>query len=163
MHCFQCVFLQIRFSLEAADHAVLFQAVVDLDRGMRELLEPQRCRLLCRTCLQMRSEEERDEVGTFDLKRPLDSLMHCDNGHRLPPLDHQFFAGISRSYIRYECAPNATTVILNGAMKITCKDVGFSVDARIARFEEFEETTNEMKAESMVSHRRLLHSTTVGG
>ena len=152
---FNVIFLQIRFFLEAADHPVLFQAVVDLDRGIRELLDPQQCLLLCRTCLQMRLEEQRDEVGTFDLRHPLHSLMHCNIGHRLPQGDLQFFSGISRSYHRYECAPNATTVILNGAMKITCKDQGFSVDARIARFEDFEETTSEMNKESMVSQCRL--------
>ena len=144
------IFFQIRFFLEAANHVDLFQAVVDLDRGLRELLEPEECLLLCRTCLQNGRGEERDELGTFDLGHPLNSDMLCDNGHRLPPLDHQFFSGITKNYQRYHCAPNSTTIVLNGAMKITCKEVGFSVDARIARFNHFEEIISEMNSESMV-------------
>ena len=99
----------------------------------------------------MRLEEKRDKVGTFNLGHPLDSSMHCDHGHKIPPLDEQFFSGIGKSYRRYDCPPNQTTVILNGAMKITCEDIGFSVNARIARFDDFEEITNEMNSESMVS------------
>ena len=144
------IFFQIRFFLEAANHVDLFQAVVDLDRGLRELLEPEECLLLCRTCLHNGRGEENDELGTFDLRHPLDSDMLCGHGHRLPPLDHQFFSGITKNYQRYHCAPNSTTIVLNGAMKITCKEVGFYVDARIARFDHFEEITSEMNSESMV-------------
>ena len=92
-----------------------------------------------------------DEAGTFDLKRPLDSHLLCQHGHRLPPLDEQFFSGICKSYERFHCAPNTTTDILNGAMKITCGANGFAVDARLTKFQEFEEITNEMNSDSMVS------------
>ena len=146
-------FLQIQFFLEGASHAVLFQALVILDLAVRKTLEPEKCLLLCRTCLQTGGEG--DEAGTFDLKHPLDSHLLCQHGHRLPPLDEQFFSGICKSYKRFHCAPNTTTDILNGAMKITCGEVGFAVDARVAKFQEFEEITNEMSSDSMVSQRIL--------
>ena len=145
--------------MEASSHADLFQAVLDLNRGVREVLDPEDCVLLCRTCLQSGIEEQRGELGTFDLLHPLKSKMFCKHGHSLPPLDEQFFSGVSKSYQRYYCPPNSTTVVLNGAMKVTCKDVGFSVDARIARFTDFEETAMEMKNESMVSQSELLNLT----
>ena len=146
-------FSQIQFFLEGASHAVLFQALVNLDLAVRQALEPEKCLLLCRTCLQTGGEV--DKAGTFDLKRPLDSHLLCQHGHRLPPLDEQFFSGICKSYKRFHCAPNTTTDILNGAMKITCGDVGFAVDARLAKFQEFEEITNEMSSDSMVSQSIL--------
>ena len=146
-------FSQIQFFMEGASHAVLFQALANLDLAVRQALEPEKCLLLCRTCLQTGGEV--DEVGTFDLKHPLDSHLLCQHGHRLPPLDEQFFSGISKSYKRFHCAPNTTTDILNGAMKITCGDVGFAVDARLAKFQEFEEITNEMSSDSMVSQSIL--------
>ena len=125
------------WSLEGTDFSTAAQGCV---KGVQEC---------SRNAIFVRGEV--DEAGTFDLKHPLDSHLLCQHGHRLPPLDEQFFSGICKSYKRFHCAPNTTTDILNGAMKITCGEVGFAVDARLAKFQEFEEITNEMSSDSMVS------------
>ena len=88
--------------------------------------------------------------GTFSLEEPLNHKQTCKHGHRLQPHDEQFFSGIIKDYQEYECLSNATTVILGGAMRITCKKTRMKVKARISTFKDFEIITEKLKEKRKV-------------
>ena len=96
--------------------------------------------------------------GTFSLLGPLYNEQTCKYGHVLKPEDQQFFAGVNKNYQEFACPPNATTVILGGAMRITCEEKPMRVKARICRFEDFVQIAEKLKEVGKVkNHIKKIH------
>ena len=95
--------------------------------------------------------------GTFSLLEPLYNKQTCEYGHNLKPQDEQFFSGINKDSQEFACSPNATTVILGGAMRITCKDRPMKVEARVCRFENFVKVSEKLREKEKVKNYAKIH------
>ena len=123
---------------------------------MREVYTVTSVSIICRVCMEQTDKIKRSP-GTLSLLEPLYNEQTCKYGHDLKPQDQQFFAGVNKSYQEFACPPNATTVILGGAMRITCEDKPMKVKARICRFEDFVQIAEKLRETGKVKNLPEIH------
>ena len=120
--------------------------LVDLGEAVNELTcAESNISYLCPECMK------NDKISNIKLERYFPAEQQCLMGHQLSPDDEQFFSGIAMNYKSFYCPPHQELLILNGALRIQCRNNSLSFKARICPFREFPSVVSQMEANYLVS------------
>ena len=103
----------------------------------------------CNECL--RTLEMKKTVGSFQLIRHYPSNVNCKYGHALSPEDEQFFSNIDTNFSVFHCPSDQEVTVLDGALRVMCKNNPVSFKARICPFKNFNSIVSKLEANHMVS------------
>ena len=104
---------------------------------------------LCNECI--RTFEMKKQIGSFKLIRHYPSNVKCNYGHGMSLDDEQFFANIDTDYSLFQCPSDQEVTVLDGALRVRCRNNPHSFKARICPFKMFNPIVNKLEANHMVS------------